>query len=394
MSTLRQIEAVTGANLRSIPERYKTSLVLVLGVAATVAVLVSVLAVATGLGKTLVVTGRSDRVVLLESVDQFEVASRLDRRTASVLQQLPGIRLAGDGTALASPEAIASVWLQGPAGSRSSIALRGLGLQGLALRPEIRIVAGQVFRPGLREVIVGKSVQARFAQMSVGSDVVLDGVAWRIVGSFTSGADAHESEILTDSDTLLGAYNRAQYNSVVAALDGPNALATVRDALAASPALVVSAILETQYYQRQSEQLAAFMVRATYAVCALMALGAMFGALNTMYSAVRVRTLEIAVLRALGFGSLGVVISVFVEGLILSLIGAMLGALLAWLFFDGNLVSTMSGANGLNQVVFHVDVGVSLVLTGVLWAMAVGALGALFPAVRAARLPVAAALRE
>jgi putative ABC transport system permease protein len=392
MNMLRQIRAVTWMNLRGIPQRFGTSSVIVVGIAGVVAVLISVLAMATGFTHTLLATGRDDRAIVLRGGSNSELASTLSREATLTVMDAPGIRKDAAGKAIASAEPVVIVEMPKKSNdSGANVTIRGVGPKGAALRPEIRIVAGRMFRPGVRELIVGRGAEAQFKGLDVGSHIALRGSEWTIVGAFESNGDSHESELFADAETVLSAYRRNLYQSVVAQLNSKDSFDAFKTALTTNPQLSVAVMRERDYYAQQSERMGAVLASLAYFVGGIMAVGALFGALNTMYSAVSVRTLEIATLRAIGFGATGVVISVLIEAMLLSVMGALIGAGLAWLFFNGNVVSTL-GSN-FTQVVFRLSVSPALVVLGVLWACAIGLIGGLFPSIRAARLPVAAALR-
>jgi putative ABC transport system permease protein len=392
MSMLRQIRAVTWMNLRSIPHRLGASSVIVIGIAGVVAVLISVLAMATGFAHTVLETGRDDRAIVLRGGSNSELASTLSRDTTLTVMDAPGIRKDSDGKAIASAEPVVIVDMPKKTdGSGANVTIRGVGIEAAALRPEIQLAAGRLFQRGLRELIVGRGAEEQFKGLDVGSHIALRGSDWSIVGAFTSHGDSHESELLADAETVLSAYRRNLFQSVVVALDSKDSFATFRTALTTNPQLSVDVMRERDYYARQSQRMSTLLAYVAYVVGGIMAVGALFGALNTMYSAVSVRSREIATLRALGFGSAAVVLSVLLEAILLSVMGALIGAGLAWLFFNGNVVSTL-GSN-FTQVVFRLAVSPALVVLGVLWACAIGLLGGLFPAIHAARLPVATALR-
>jgi len=228
----------------------------------------------------------------------------------------------------------------------------------------------------------------------VGRRIRFDENEWTVVGAVSSGGGAHDSELLADADTVLSAYHRTTFNSVTVRLDSPGALAALNKGVSKDSTLQVSARTETQYYEQQSQTFAKLLAFIAYFVGAIMAIGAVFAALNTMYSAVASRAVEIATLRAIGFGATAVVASVIVEALLLAMIGAAIGAAAAWIAFDGNTVGTISGGNNdLAQVIFHLRIGPGLIATGMLWACVVGLIGGFAPALRAARVPVATALR-
>ena len=392
MNMLRQIRAVTWMNLTSIPQRFGTSSVIVVGIAGVVAVLISVLAMATGFKRTIVATGRDDRAIVLRGGSNSELASTLSREATLTIMDAPGIRKDSAGKPIASAEAVVVVDMPKKSNdSGANVTIRGVGAQGMALRPEIHIVAGRVFQQGLRELIVGSGAQAQFKGLDVGSHIALRGSDWTIVGAFESNGDSHESELLADGETVLSAYRRNLYQSVVVRLESKDSFAAFKNSLTTNPQLSVDVMREHDYYAKQSQRMSNVLSFIAYVVGGIMAVGALFGALNTMYSAVSVRSREIATLRAIGFGASAVVVSVLIEAMLLSVIGALIGAGLAWVFFNGNVVSTL-GSN-FTQVVFRLAVGPSLVVLGIVWACVIGLVGGLFPAIRAARLPVATALR-
>lgn len=394
MRTLEQIMAVSSINLRGLPQRYAPSLVTVIGIAGVVAVLLSVLALSFGLSGALTTTGRPDRAIILHAQSIDEVGSSLAADSIPTILDAPGIARARDGRALASAEMLATVNVpRADNGLLGSLTLRGVSPEAAELRPELHLVEGRMFRSGVRELIAGRQAQARFHGLAVGNRILFDNNEWLVVGAFDSGGGAHDSELLADASTVLSAYQRTAYNSVTVKLTDPAALTILRSKLTKDPTLSVVVNQESAYYEQQSHQFASLLSLIAHVVGVIMAIGAMFAALNTMYSAVSARTTEIATLRAIGFGPLAVVISVIVEALFLALIGALAGALLAWAFFDGDTVSTISGGSGLAQVVFHLHIGRALIVTGIVWACVVGLIGGLLPAFRAARLPVATALR-
>jgi putative ABC transport system permease protein len=381
MSLGRQIVAVTAMNMRSLPQRATTSLVVVVGIAGVVAVLISVLSVATGLTRTLSSTGRAERAIILYSGAQSEIASNMTRDVTLTLADLAGIKKE-------------SMWLpKAETNKLGTVTFRGVSAKSFATRPEIRIIEGRMFRPGVRELIVGKAAQARFKGLQVGNRITSNDSEWTVVGVFESDGDAHESELIADADTVLSAYHRTTFNSVTVWLESAAAFDTVKAQVTTNPTLSLDVRHEAEYYDQQSKGFGTFLSIIANLIGVVMAIGAIFGALNTMYSAVSARAVEIATLRALGFSSAGVVVSVFVEAVTLAIAGALIGAALAWLVFNGNTVSTISGRTGLAQVAFHLRIGFGLVLVGVAWAIVVGLIGGLFPAIRAGRLPVAAALR-
>lgn len=394
MKMFRQIGAVTAMNFRSLPQRVGTSLVVVIGIAGVVAVLVSVLAMSTGLIRTMESTGRDDRAIVMRNGSVAETSSALDRNSARLIVDGAGIKRDAKGEPILTAETFRILMLHKKADDAEiSTILRGVGPKMLQVRPELKIVEGRMFRPAVAEVIVGKSAHAQFKGLNVGDVVRSRGANWTVVGVFETGGDAHESSLMADAETLISIDQRGAFQSVTALLESPSAFQTFKDSLSANPALAVDVVREREYYQQQSKTMTTIISVIAYVVGGIMAVGAVFAALNTMYSAVSARLQEIATLRALGFGSTAMVMSVLAEALVLALIGGVIGALLAWAFFNGNTVSTLGGAGGLGQLVFELSVSPQLMILGIVWACVIGVLGGFFPAMRAARLPVAMALR-
>ena len=392
MNILGQIWVVTLMNLRGIPQRLGTSLVIVVGIGGVVAVLISVLALATGFSQTVAGGGRPDRAIVLRGGSDSELASSLARDAALTIMDAPGVLKGPSGRPVASTEGVVIVELpKKGSDSGANVTLRGVGAEAFALRPEITIVEGRRFMPALNELIVGRAAQKQFQGLDPGSHLNIRNNDWTVVGIFESHGDSHESELMADADTVLSSYQRNLFQSVWVMLDSPEAYTAFKDALTSNPTLSVEVKREPDYYAAQSKQLNTVLNFVAYFVGGIMAIGAVFGALNTMYSAVSARIVEIATLRAIGFGALPVVISVFAESVLLALAGGLVGALLAWLFFNGNTVSTLGG--NFTQIVFPLRVSGGLLVLGVVWAVSIGVLGGLLPAIRAARLPIATALR-
>jgi putative ABC transport system permease protein len=392
MSVATEIAAVTALNLRAIPQRLGTSLVIVIGIAGVVAVLVSVLAMAVGFNDTIRHAGRPDRAIVLRGGSNSELASTLSRDAALTIEDAAGIKLDPQGHKIAQPEFVAIVEKpQKGSDTGANVTMRGTGLEALILRPEIHLVEGRMFEPGKREVVVGKAAQQQFQGLDLGAHIAVRDSDWVVVGSFESHGDSHESEVLADLETMLGVYRRNGYSSVTVLLDGADQFDGFKAALTSNPTLAVEVSREPDYYASLSSQLNTVLTFVGYVVGTIMAVGAVFGALNTMYSAVSARRVEIATLRAIGFGATAIVISVFVEALLLALAGGAIGAAIAWGFFNGNAANTLSG--NFTQVVFRLSVTPGLIGFGLFWAIAIGLIGGLFPAIRAARQPIATALR-
>jgi putative ABC transport system permease protein len=393
MSALTQIAAVSAMNIRSLPQRVGTSSVVVIGIAGVVAVLISVLAMSTGFIRTLERTGPEKRAIVVRTGSSTELVSVLTNDAALAIADSAGVKKGSDGHPLASPETLLIMNISKKDGGDASAPFRGLTQAGFAVHPEIKMISGRVFQAGVTEMIVGKSAQRLYKGLDLGSQIKLRGATWTVVGVFESGGTARESELIADKQTLNSAYQRGNGGqSVLVVLEPNNGFQTFKDAITTNPQLQVDVSTEKEFGAQQSAQISRILKFVAYVVGGIMAIGAIFGALNTMYSAVSTRSREIATLRAIGFGPVPVVISVFVEALMLALIGGAIGAFIAWLLFNGHTVDTLGGGFG-GQLIFDLAVTPALVTLGIIWACVIGVIGGLFPAIRAARLPVATALR-
>jgi putative ABC transport system permease protein len=385
---LKQIAQVTLMNLRTVPLRLGTSLVVVIGIAGVVGVLVSVLAMSEGFRHTLASTGRPSRVVMLRAGSDSELSSGVARDQATLLASLPGLTRA-------SAELVVMVDLPRRGQSEpNNVPVRGVQPNAFAIRDEVRIVEGRAFARGVREVIVGRKASLQFAGLEVGSRIAFRDSEWIVVGVFTSGGDVHESEIWADTEVAMSAFRRAGFQSVTAILADPSdaGVATVRETVARDRRLSINVLREPEYYAKQANVLGTLIDVLGYSVAVFMAIGATFGALNCMYSAIASRQVEIATLRAIGFGGTPVVVSVMIEALLLALLGGAVGGGLAWLYCDGASLSTLNFST-FSQVAFDFRVTRGLLARGLGWALAIGLAGGLLPAIRAARLPVTVALR-
>ena len=390
--SLRQISAITAMNLRALPQRLGSSSVIVVGIAGVVAVLVSVLAMATGFRATVNNTGRDDRAIVLRGDSQAEINSTISRDNTLTILDAPGVRRGQDGRPVGCADAVTIVNLPKIADDNASnVTLRGSCARTAELRPELQLVEGRMFQPAVRELIAGRGAAQQFRNLTVGSRIRFRDSEWTVVGIFSTAGDNHDSELIADADTVLSAFRRTLFQSVTVRLSSPAAFDAFKAALTTNPTLTVDVQRERDYYAEQSRQLTTLLNFLAYFVGGIMAIGAIFGAINTMYTAVAARSVEIATLRAIGFGATPVVLSVFFEALLLALAGGAIGAALAWLFFNGNAVSTL-GAN-FSQVVFRLTVTPPLIISGLVLALLIGLLGGLFPAIRAVRRPVVEALR-
>lgn len=391
---MKQILAVTWMNLRSIPARYMTSLVVVVGIALVVGVLVAMLSMGKGFEHTLKGTGSESRALMLSAGVTAELSSYIDPQMVSLLRELPGVRRDAAGKPLASAELLVITELRRGNGD-VNVALRGVEPAGLTIRPEVKLVEGRLFKSGLREVIAGRAATRQFSGISVGSKLQFRGSEWDVVGIFESDGDAHESELWTDADTARSAFGRPGASAILAQLDPAQpaaaALKTLKAGVAADPRFQIDVLGERDYYSSQSQGVTDNINFITVFITVIMAFGAVFGALNTMYSAVAARQIEIATLRAIGFSGLPVMISVLAESVALALIGGLIGAAGAYFLFNGLTTATL-GQN-FTQVAFSFAVTPDLVERGLSWALGIGLVGGFFPALKAIRQPVAEALR-
>ncbi len=389
----QQMLSVTKIGIATIPQRLGASSVVVVGIAGVVAVLVALLAMAQGFQQTLKETGNDETAIVMRAGSQTELNSVLDHETAVLVSQAPQVMHGPSGEPIASPElvVVASLPKKGT-GLDANVEIRGVGERAWTLRPNVQITVGRKFRPGLRELIAGKDARRQFAGIEPGSTVKLNEQVWTVVGGFDSG-DSHNSELWGDTDIVGSAYRRgSSTSSVTVRLTSPAAFDAFKAGLQADRRVQVDASTTRTYYNSQSDTISTIIRILGTVVGAIMAIGAVFGALNSMYAAVATRTREIATLRAIGFRGTPVVVSVMIETLLLALAGGLLGAALAWAIFDNYTASTL-GSN-FSQVVFAFKVTPALVGDGLRWALTIGLVGGLFPALRAARQPVTAGLRE
>ncbi|HUS24789.1 MAG TPA: ABC transporter permease [Candidatus Binatia bacterium] len=391
----RAIAAIALTNLKAVPQRWGASLVVVLGMAGVVGVMVALLAMADGFRETFRAAGRPDRAIVMASEQDNGMASSITREQLPIVLDLPGFRRDAEGKPLVVAQKFMSSELsERKTGTLVGAVLRGVSGQVWKVFPEIRIVEGRAFTPGRREALVGRAAQKEFEGLELGAEAALANGKWAIVGVFEAPGTIFESELIGDVEMVFPGYSiTGQYSSAVGVLESEGALAQLQAAIKGNPQLKNAAMRETDYYTAVSNNLGGPMVAFGYAVAAIMALGALFAATNTMYAAVKTRSREIATLRALGFGGLPVVCSVLLESLVLCVAGALLGGAAAYLAFNGYTISTVGNGDNLQQMVFGFRVTPALLGQGAAAALLVGLLGGLLPAVRAARLPVAEALR-
>lgn len=389
-----QIASITKFGLMSLPQRRGAVAATVIGIAGVVAVLVGVLSIAAGFKQAMAISASPDGAIVLRSGADSEMVSGLGREDTRIIGDAPGVARNDQGP-LASAELFVIIDLpKRTTGTDANVPLRGVGPAALQVRDHLKIVQGRMFEWGKDEVIVGHGAAMEFAGLNVGSTIKVGRYEWPVVGMFTAGGGTAESEIWTDSKVLQDAFQRGDsFQSVYVKLDSPGSFQKFNDSLTSDPRLSVRAARQSDYYASQSETITRLVTTLGFLIAFLMAIGAVFGALNTMYSAVAARTREIATLRALGFGSSAVVVSLMLESLFLALIGGVIGGVLAYLAFNNFHTSTMN-FQSFSQITFAFKVTPALLTRGVIWAACIGLIGGLFPAIRAARLPIAAALRE
>lgn len=394
MKSLRQIAALLAFNVRSLPSRIGSAAVAVVGIAFVVIVLVSVLSIGEGFRSVMVVAGSPDTALVLRSGADSEMTSVLLRNDVDIIRDGPGIARGADGKPLVSPELFVIVDLpKRTTNTPANVPLRGVQPGGLTIRPEVKLVQGRMFQWGHNEVIVGRGAHAEFSGTDIGSELKFGSNVWKVVGIFEANGSISESELWSDAAVLGPAYQRnASYSIVVTKLASPGSFNQFKDALTTDPRTSLKVLHETDYYEGQSRTLRGLVTGLAFIICSLMGLGAIFGALNTMYTAVAARAREIATLEALGFGGFAVLVSVIVESLLLALIGGILGAAVAYLGFDGYRAATMNWQT-FSQVAFAFDVTPRLMVLAGVYALVIGLIGGFFPAIRAARIPISDALR-
>jgi putative ABC transport system permease protein len=386
--------AVTLLNLRAVPQRVGASLTTLLGVAGVVGVFVAVLSIGEGFRQTVHGAGSPDTAIVLRTGSDSEMMSALEREATVIISQAPGVQASDQGP-LASAELFVIIDLPKlSTGTSANVPLRGVQANAREVRPHLELVEGRWFEPGTNEIVVGRAASRQFQGLTLGSALRVGHNDWRVVGIFEAGGALWESEIWCDAAVLQPAYRRGDsFQTVVAKLDSEASYDGFKDSLTRDRRLEVQVQRESEFYAKQSGVMIAIINSLGTVIAGMMAIGAVFGGVLTMHSAVSARMREIATLRAVGFGAAPVVISVLVESLLLSLAGGALGAAAAWLAFDGFVTSTLNFQT-FSQVAFAFAVTPALVLQGLAIALFVGLAGGALPAWRAARLPISSALRE
>ena len=392
MNWFKQLLSVSAMNFRNLRFRLDSSLVAVLGFAGVVLVVVAILSIRNGFRATLETTGSPGTAIVLRGGSGTEVNSVLGGNSSYIIGQAPGVAQNASG-AVISPELLVQISLKkSSSGTESGVSFRGVTADAFLVHDNVRIVSGRMFTPGLDEVIVGANAVRSFQGLELGSTLHSGRYNWKVVGIFDDGGGLHNSEIWTSLAILQGAYQRGNsVSSVYVKLANHGAFDAFKQSLTHNPQLNVSVQRESEYFTEQAHGMSLFISIVGGIIGVLMGGGAVFGAINTMYTAVAARAQEIATLRALGFGRMPVLVSVLLEGLMLGFVGGVCGGVLAYLLFNGFEATTF---NQFSIMAFQFAVTPRLLLLGIIYALLMGLLGGLLPAVRAVRMPIAAGLRQ
>jgi putative ABC transport system permease protein len=381
-------------NVRSVRARWASAIVAVVGIAGTVGVFVAMLSLAKGFRATLVSSGSPDNALIVRGGATSEMTSGVALDAVKIIQDAPGVARGANGPLMTAETVLMAPIPLISTGTDANVELRGVSPNVLEIRKQAKIVQGRMFQPGIAEVVVGKNANKTYSGLTLGNSISLGKMRWQVVGIFDAGGSSFDSEVWADTHLLAAAYDRPDtfFSSATVHLTSPEALTQLKDALTSDPRLNVDVTREIDYYAKQSTRMTALITTLGGFVAFIMAIGAVFGALNTMYSAVADRGKEIATMRALGFGGPSVVTSFLIEALLISFVGGLLGCL-AVLRLNGLTTSTINFQT-FSNLAFAFKITPGLLAEGVIFALVMGVLGGFFPAVRAARLPVATALRE
>jgi putative ABC transport system permease protein len=393
-SFLRQVAAVTYINIKSIPQRFWLSFSTVIAIALVVVVLLSFLAMANGFQRTLTNSGADDVAIVLRGGSQSEINSTISRDQVRLIESGPGIARGEDGKPQVSAELYLIVdGIKRSSQTKANLPLRGVGAEGTAVRKGVKILEGRMFSPGANEIVVGRALLREFQGFEIGRTVSIATSRWTVVGIFTADGSVFESEIWADLPVVQSLFNRNNvFQTVRARLQTPSDLVGLRRFIDEDPRLKLDVKSEATYFADQASQTSDLIHKLGWPLAIAMALGALAGALNTMYSSVAARAIEIATLRAIGFGGFPAFIGTLAESLILAALGGLIGAVATYVIFDGVSASTLGAS--FTQVVFSFSLSPALIAQGVGLALAVGLAGGLFPAVRAARQPIVAGLSD
>jgi putative ABC transport system permease protein len=393
MNWFSQVFALIEFGIRTLPNRKGSALAAVFGIGGVVAVLVGVLSIGEGFDKVMTIAGSEDTVLVLRAGADGEMSSVLDRDSGEIIRNAPGIARLGDQPLLSRELFVMVTLPKRTTNTDANVPLRGVEPAAFGIRPEVKIVEGRMFAWGRNEVIVGRGAQSSFGNSDVGAQLQFGQNTWTVVGIFEANGAISESEVWADAAVVAPAYRRgSSFQTGIVKLASAGSFQQFKDAMTADPRLNVKVLRETEFYAGQSRVLRLLVTGLAVIVSSLMGLGAIFGALNTMYTAVAARSRDIATLEALGFGGSAVMVSVLFEALLLAAVGGVAGALAAYLAFDGYRAATMNWQS-FSQVAFAFAVTPRLMVSSVLYALFIGLVGGFFPAIRAARTPIAMALR-
>jgi putative ABC transport system permease protein len=383
---MEQLFTIIRLALSTLPARRGAALVVVVGMACAIGALVSVQSLNQGL-LGVIDMGHADRAIVMSKGSQGEFDSAISQTDSALIADAPGIAQAVDGRPAATPQSLAYAAIPKKSdGLDAFVTMRGVGPQGMAVFHDVKLIQGRMFQPGRFELIAGRSASDMFKGLALGQHIALPGGDWTVTGIFTSNGDTHESEILTDAATLLASQHLTTFKTEEVLLTSPAALAPFRNALSANPQLSIDIKSERDYLAQDWKNLTNLLSTVAWLVGGIMGFGALLGAFNTMFNAVQLRTVEIATLRALGFGGGAVLASVLVEAVLLAAAGAVIGMALAWAAFNG-------AQHSMGGLVIRLAITPHMMLIGLLFACLLGLFGGLLPALRAVRLPVASALR-
>jgi ABC-type lipoprotein release transport system permease subunit len=378
--------------VRNLGARRLTTVLTAGGMALVVYVFATVLMLAAGLRQTLVATGQDDNVIVIRRSSQSEVQSGVDRRQASIVDTLSDIATGPDGERLISKETVVLITLgKRDSGKPSNVVIRGVTPAGLALRPQVRIVDGRMFQPGTSEIVVGRAIANGFAGTTIGESVRFASREWRVVGIFDAGRTGFDSEIWGDAEQMLQAFRRTSFSSVIFKLADGDRFDAVKRALESDPRLTVEAKRETRFYADQSETLAKFISYLGTSISVIFSIGAIIGAMITMYASVASRTAEIGTLRALGFSRSAILMAFLVESLLLGFVGGVAG-LVGASMMQALSISTMNFQT-FAEIAFSFTLTPDIVAASIAFALAMGFVGGFLPAARAARMKIVDALR-
>ena len=378
--------------VRNLATRKLTTVLTAGGMALVVYVFATVLMLAAGLESTLVTTGQDDNVVVIRRAAQAEVQSSVDRRQAGIVESLPDIAMGQDGLKLISKEPVVLINLpKRETGKPSNVVIRGVTANGLALRPQVKLVEGRFFRPGTSEVVAGRAIASGFRGAGIGETLRFASRDWTVVGVFDAGGTGFDSEIWGDAEQMLQAFRRVGFSSLIFRLADADRFDAVKAELEADPRLTVEAKRERRFYAEQSEKLATFISYLGTTISVVFSIGAIIGAMITMYASVASRTSEIGTLRAVGFSRAAILIAFLTEALLLGLLGGVVG-LLAASFMQALSIST-TNFQTFAELAFSFKLTPSIVVSSLAFALAMGFVGGFLPAARAARMKIVDALR-